>query len=405
MFDVNELVTLLNKSNKFNLTGNEEWLVRVFEAGGVLGERLPSLLIQAARSLKGKMQDNTLDATISLVTWVIANPETKPPIAEWTAAAKRADFTREDGMAAFVVDFKSMLVADADEPPLASGEPATQPPMSMGETCQERIPAALSILHLIRTKPDGTTWLYLDQLRAHPANKLHAGMQPKASVDDSIRDHGILVAMEITYDGRVLDGATRLELARKHGKEEGPVTVFPSQDEHEFLRRIFVLNQRADSTKGVQCMEMVIVRQIENEEARRRQLGLVPKEVTEGGDARDRAGKQFGVSGPTADLMFKIGTAMTDALNQGQTALVELLMKATNKGFSSGLREVERTTKLAAAPTADVDPKQAVGLKLLRARASLREFESKFGRPAVDSLFLEAFGVQLNRKQLERLLA
>src|SRR5690242_8990355 len=105
--------------------------------------------------------------------------------------------------------------------------------MSSGENKQGRAPSQ----DAAALQPSVELYLPLTALRPHEHGELIPDLGPRefASFRADIQAHGILVPLEITPDGVVLDGRQRLRAAAELGIEQVPVRVVEVEDQPVYI--------------------------------------------------------------------------------------------------------------------------------------------------------------------------
>lgn len=183
------------------------------------------------------------------------------------------------------------------------------------------------------------------QLRPHDENAKIYG--DKESVDDlcksiSRNKTGILEALLITKDGRVISGHRRYRAALKLGLTEVPVRIFESEDEIEILNALLEHNRHRVKSKVQIANEASLRLRIEKERAAQAKTtakgtgeNLPPRKK---GKARDAAGKDLGYSGRTVEKAAKTAEAITKLRSEGKEEDAVKLEQAVNKGFDTGFK-------------------------------------------------------------------
>jgi len=201
------------------------------------------------------------------------------------------------------------------------------------------------------------------QLRPHDENAKVYG--DKESVDDLCRsisrnNTGVLEALLITKDGRVISGHRRYRAVLKLGLTEVPVRIFESEDEIEILNALLEHNRHRIKTK-VQIANEASLR-LRIEKARAAQMKTGGKESVEKlpprkkGKARDAAGKAVGISGRSADKGAKAAEAVVKLRAEGKSDAADAVEAALNRGYDPGF-------KAAVASGAIPKPKAKTGSK------------------------------------------
>lgn len=183
------------------------------------------------------------------------------------------------------------------------------------------------------------------QLRPHDENAKIYG--DKESVDDlctsiSRNNTGVLEALLITEDGRVISGHRRYRAALKLGLMEVPVRIFESEDEIEILNALLEHNRHRIKTKSQIANEAGLRLRIEKERAAQAKNGatgtgekLPPRK---NGKARDAAGKAVGISGRSADKAAKAADAVVKLRAEGKADAADTVEAALNKGYDTGYK-------------------------------------------------------------------
>jgi N6-adenosine-specific RNA methylase IME4 len=116
-----------------------------------------------------------------------------------------------------------------------------------------------------------------------------------------VEAHGILVPLEITAAGVVLDGRQRLRAARELGQETVPVRVVAAEDELDYMLRAAIFRrQLSPSQRAALVVELVQYREL-REQGRKRQRANLRQSSEEAtlpprGKTRDLAAGWAGIS-------------------------------------------------------------------------------------------------------------
>jgi protein gp37/ParB-like chromosome segregation protein Spo0J len=179
-------------------------------------------------------------------------------------------------------------------------------------------------------------------LKPHPENARIYGDRPDAEFVQSIKDQGVLAPLLITHDDRIISGHGRHYGARQAGRDEVPVTVFPSRDELDILEALVVCNRQRRKTNEQLAREARALLHVEQERARHRQKqlagrrkkkGEVPANLPGGaetGDARDKVGRQLGTSGKKAEQAAAVADALDGLVQAGKQREADQLRSKLN---------------------------------------------------------------------------
>ena len=186
----------------------------------------------------------------------------------------------------------------------------------------------------------------VSQIRPHEENgKIYSDKESIEDLIRSIKAIGILDALVITKDGRIISGHRRYRTALKLMITEVPVRVFESDDELEIKRALLEHNRQRIKSKTQIAAEASLRMQIEREFAARRKAAAGSGVVetlppAKKGKARDLAGKAMGISGRSADKAAKAHEASTALRAQGKTEDADEIDAALNKnGYDAGYQK------------------------------------------------------------------
>jgi N6-adenosine-specific RNA methylase IME4 len=195
------------------------------------------------------------------------------------------------------------------------------------------------------------------ELRLHPRAGLVPAMDAKefAAFRADIEQRGLLVPIEITSAGVVLDGRERLRAARELGLTRVPVRVVAPQDEFDYMLRAAIQRrQLSASQRAALVVELQQYRQLaaQGRERQRANLRQLPEVATlpPRGKTRDIASAWAGVS--PRILQDAIGVYAHDPALFEQVKSGEIPVGVA----AQRIRRAQRDLRLGAPPPLPVGP-------------------------------------------------
>lgn len=219
----------------------------------------------------------------------------------------------------------------------------------------------------------------LDALRPHPRNAdIYAGTI--AASDDmvaSVRTKGILHAVLITHDNRIISGHRRADAARRAGLSQIRVEVFGSTDELDILEALIHSNRQRSKDGLTLAREALALDEIgaAREEAAQRKsaaasasniarstprpdMQQVTYPASQNGTARAAIGAALGVSGVTAERAMEAEKAARTLDAAGDTAQAGAL-RAVLRDSPTRAYQMGRTAGLILPKRQEAAPKVA----------------------------------------------
>jgi len=185
------------------------------------------------------------------------------------------------------------------------------------------------------------------ELREHPeAPRIPSTSAAEAkALDADIAEHGILVPLDITPGGLVLDGRQRLRGALAHGLNWVPVRLVEPEDEVEYMYRMALMRRHLSATqKALAVLDRDAYRALRAEGQLRKQANLRNSRVDVAalphrGRTRAIVADQAGVSERTVQNVNRV-------LEHGDPGLVEL-MRTDKVSAEKAVREIKRRERYA----------------------------------------------------------
>lgn len=182
----------------------------------------------------------------------------------------------------------------------------------------------------------------IKDLRLHPENEKIYGNDVSQDLVDSIQSKGILTPLLISEDGRIISGNSRFKAASQLGFIQVPVTLFHSTDELEILEAVIESNRQRVKTNVQLMNEVVVLKHIESERARVRQLAaqnnnagrsvqMNSSELQDAGQARDKVASSLGIGVQKVDRLITINDVVTELKSQGNNEAAEMLLETLEK--------------------------------------------------------------------------
>jgi ParB family chromosome partitioning protein len=182
-------------------------------------------------------------------------------------------------------------------------------------------------------------------LQPHPKNRkiYHGDSSGFDDMEEKVRKVGILSPILITKDNVIISGHRRNQVAINLGMPTVPVNIFQSDDPLEILEALVISNEQRERTNEQRIREFGVLRMIEEERARLRQVAelkqnkaTVPENLPERtrGDSRDLAANRIGLSGKTAERGAEVVAAIDVLEAQGETKKAGEIREQLNKSVS-----------------------------------------------------------------------
>lgn len=183
-------------------------------------------------------------------------------------------------------------------------------------------------------------------LRPHAENaRIYGDNAADLELVTSVCSKGILQALLVTWDNRVISGHRRLIAAAAAKLDAVPVTVFRSRDELDILEALVEANRQRVKTNEQLGREALVLLEVEEKRALRRMAEAgksaapgrpaekgkerVP-DLSHAGQSRDKVGEQLGVSGKHAEKAASVVEAIDTLEKDGREREAEQLRRTLN---------------------------------------------------------------------------
>lgn len=250
----------------------------------------------------------------------------------------------------------------------------------------------------------------VDQLRPHPdnANIYRDAADPELIA--SVKEKGIQQPLIVTYDDRIISGHRRHEAARINGIQEVDVLVCEERDENEIRYLIVHNNYSRKKTNEQIGREAIIVWEVEQERARKRQeeasrhgseggrgkKKTLPETVPEGfsgGDTRDIVGAQMKMSGRTLGRIVDAVKTIDELEEGGEVDKAEEVRKALDVGARTAEKTIKKLKAKPVGPVASAEQPQpepgSHAAAFEKIRRAIKDLRSAIGEAANDPLAAE----------------
>lgn len=214
-------------------------------------------------------------------------------------------------------------------------------------------------------------------LTPHPLNAKVYRDSFSPDLLESIRERGVIDALTITWDGRIISGHRRWLAACECERDAVPVTVSDLTDELEIELAVLEANRQREKTNEQKAREVAERHRIEAEKAKRRQgdAGTANLPTTssppgrgtkaeENGESWDKAGEAVGWSGDTASAAAEAVETADELLAAGEKVAAEEIVETLKTKGAKPARKKARAAKPKEKPKAKTPSKSKATFNL-----------------------------------------
>ncbi len=198
----------------------------------------------------------------------------------------------------------------------------------------------------------------IKDLKEHPLNKIIYGMENIDKLKESIKKYGLITPITITSDNIIISGHRRCLAVKELEYKEIAVNVKAKlKTDNEKAIAVIESNKQREKTNEQKTREFIELKKIESVKSKERQVehgDTAPgknKTLKENfpevnkGQARDKAAKEIGWSGKTAEKAEKIIDIIDQGNEEDSKEYTNILNKSVYKAYKKAKKEKKIVVK------------------------------------------------------------